>query len=131
MEDGMGVIRLLAVGMLACVWPVSALAKDKNDQPDNVKLLVGKWEVTKTSEDLPPVGAVYAFSKDGKLKITAKVDGTEQNINGIYKVDGKKLQVTLKDGTKEEKLEPLNIKKVSAGELLLDGGGATFAFKRV
>ena len=114
----MNALRLLAAGMMVCVLTASAQADDKKDKPDHAKLLIGKWEMTKAADDLP-VGSVIEFTKDGKMKIVAKKDGKEETINAIYKVEGAKIEYTLKLGDKDEKKKPLTIKKISEQELLL------------
>lgn len=126
----MNALRLLATGMMICVLAVSTQADDKKEKLDNAKLLVGKWEVTKADEDLS-VGSVIEFSKDGKMKITAKNDGKKEIFNAIYKVEGDKIQFTLKLDGEDEKKDPLTIKKISDQELVLEARKRKFfEFKR-
>ncbi|MCE9564681.1 MAG: TIGR03066 family protein [Planctomycetes bacterium] len=123
----MNALRLLVTGMIVCVFPFIAQADDKKDKPDNTKLLVGKWEVTKAEKELP-VGSVIEFSKDGKMKITAK----NKSVDAVYTVEGDKIEFTLKLGDRDEKKDPLTIKKLSEQELVLSvEKGITFEFKRV
>ena len=127
----MNALRLLTVGTMVCVLTVSAKADDTKEKPDNAKLLVGKWEVTRADKELP-VGAVMEFNKDGEMKITRKEHGKEESVNAVYKVEGNKLQFTLKLGQREEKKDPLTIKKISEQALVLEAkGGVVFEFKSV
>jgi uncharacterized protein (TIGR03066 family) len=73
------------------------------------------------------------FRKDGTMRITAKKDGQEVTVNAVYKVEGEKIQFTLKEDGKEEKKPPLTIKKISDQELVLEAkdGLTTFELKRM
>jgi uncharacterized protein (TIGR03066 family) len=124
----MNAVRLLTVGMVVCVLTPGTWAADDNEKPDNAKLLVGKWEVTRGDKELP-VGSVVEFSKDGKMKITIK---EKDNIDAVYKVEGDKIQFTLKTGDTEEKKDPLTIKKISEKELVVETKkGQSYEFKQV
>ena len=127
----MNTLRLLSLATMVCVLTVGARAEDKTEKPDNAKLIVGKWEVTKADKEMP-VGAVIEFGKDGTMKITAKTGGKEQSVDAVYKVEGDQVQFTLKLPDREEKKEPLTIKKLSEEELVLDmEKGRSVEFKRV
>jgi uncharacterized protein (TIGR03066 family) len=96
---------------------------------DNAKKIIGLWEVTK-GEGAPP-GSTVEFSKDGKLKVHAKVGDKEINIDGTYKVEGDKLTVTL---TFEGKtiMETNKIKKLTEQQLIVeDEKGKVEEFKRI
>lgn len=124
-------LRLLAVVLTVCVMTGCIQAYDQAGKPDKAKLLVGKWEVIAAKEELP-VGSVIEFSKDGKMKITAKKGGKEESLNAIYKVDSDTIQFTLKLSDKDEQKDPLAIKTISERDLVLEAkGGITFEFKRV
>jgi uncharacterized protein (TIGR03066 family) len=96
---------------------------------DNAKKIVGVWEVVK-GEGAPP-GSTVEFTKDGKLKVQAKVGDKEFKIDGTYKVEGEKLMVKLTfEGKTVE--ETNKIKKLTEKELLLeDEKGKVEEFKRV
>jgi uncharacterized protein (TIGR03066 family) len=124
--------RLLVAGMMVGILTVSAGAEEKKAKPDNAKLLVGKWEVTKCDDGELPVGSVMELTKDGKMKVTVKQGGKEQSINAMYKVEGESLQFTLKQADKEEKKDPITIKKVSDQEMILQPPKvAAVTFKRI
>lgn len=100
-------MRLVLVGMLAAVIGLSAAADDKKDEKIDAKKLVGKWCV-------PPLNdtALLEFTKDDKVKLKLF-----QNVEGTYKVDGKKLTLKLKVGGGEEEMV-LTIIKLTDTELV-------------
>jgi uncharacterized protein (TIGR03066 family) len=127
----MNVLRMLAVGAIVCVTAIGKAADDPKEKPDNARLLVGKWEVTAAKKELP-VGAVLQFSKDSKMKITISEGGMDMNTDAVYKVEADKIHFTLKLDGKEEKKDPLTIKKISETVLILEADrGITFELKRV
>jgi uncharacterized protein (TIGR03066 family) len=113
----MNALRLVAAGFVVVALTTNLQAEKK----DNVKLLVGSWDVTKSFDKGPPIGAVLEFGKEGKVKATAKVEGTEAVHEGTYTVDGDKVTVVTKDGEKEHK-RVVTIKKISDTELVIDHG---------
>jgi uncharacterized protein (TIGR03066 family) len=72
-----------------------------DEKDDYAKKVVGKWEVAKSDPGTIPMGAVLEFLKDGKAKATAKKDDVESTFDGTYKLDGKKLTLTMMIGEKE------------------------------
>ena len=104
----MNAMRLLAAGMMVCVLTGSARTEDK--KPDNAKLIVGKWEVTKADKELP-VGTVLELGKDGKGKITAKRGGRDDVLEFLYKVEGRGTQgmATLRAGDDFNVAGPLGV----------------------
>lgn len=127
----MNAFRLIAAALLVTTMMTGALADDAKDKPDHAKLIIGKWEVTKSNKELPP-GSTMEFAKEGAMKITGKRDGKERSIDAVYKVEGDQLQFTLKLADKEEKKLPLAIKKLTQDELVLGSEkGIDFEFKRV
>src|SRR5262249_26020589 len=94
-------------------------AEDKEAKKDNAKLLVGTWEVTKSFDKGPAVGATVEFTKDGKVKVKAKVEDKDVYREGTYKVDGDKLTLVLKRDDKESKTI-ISIKKLSDKELVTE-----------
>jgi len=104
--------KLLAVAAVVCLAGTAARA----DEKDYPKLLVGKWELTKVEEGGLPKGSVIEFTKDGKVKVTAKKDDKDFDLEGTYKVDGDKLMATMKIGDDEHK-QTITILKLTDGEL--------------
>jgi len=99
---------------------------------ENGKKLVGTWKLTKSSEKkgLPP-GATLEFTKDGKLKFNIKVGDKELDVGGDYKVDGKKLTITIEFMGKS-KTDTATIEKLTATDLhIKDDKGKVDEFKRV
>jgi uncharacterized protein (TIGR03066 family) len=80
-------------------------------QDDNAKKIVGAWEVAKQTGDLP-VGTVVEFTKDGKMTVVVKEGGQDLKLEGTYKVEKEKLNVSLKVGD-EKHDEMLTIKKLT------------------
>src|SRR5688500_4994824 len=94
----MTALRLLAVGLVVGLLAAGGRADEKDDY---AKKVVGKWEVAKSDPGTIPMGAVLEFLKDGKAKATAKKDDVESTFDGTYKLDGKKLTLTMMIGEKE------------------------------
>jgi uncharacterized protein (TIGR03066 family) len=82
---------ILAAFAVAVVFIGPAAAADKVDAAK----LVGKWELTKSSDENAPKGAMVEFTKDNKVTITFNANGKEVKLEGTYKVDGDKLTVKL------------------------------------
>jgi uncharacterized protein (TIGR03066 family) len=121
-------MRLLAAGAMLCVLALGVRAEDK--KADNAKLLVGTWEVVKADKGTVPVGSTVEFTKDGKMKVTHKMDDKEQTIEGTYKVDGEKFSFELKMGDEVRK-KTITIKKISETEMTTaDEDGKTVELKK-
>jgi len=73
------------------------LAGSASAQDDNIKKIVGKWEVVKSGGDLP-AGTTIEFTADAKLIATIKVDTETATIKGTYKIDKERLVVTVTVG---------------------------------
>jgi uncharacterized protein (TIGR03066 family) len=128
-EDWMIALRLAMVGCLFFGLTALAQAEAKKADKDasNKEKLVGTWEAVKG--DLPE-GSTVDFTKDGKLKLTAKVQDKTITMEGKYELDGNKLKVTLKQGDKEMK-QTLTIKTLTDKILVtLDEEGKTDEFKK-
>jgi uncharacterized protein (TIGR03066 family) len=97
-----------AVALVLCF---GASAEDKKDAID-AKKLVGKWEPKEKG-----AAGVVEFTKDGKVTITANVDGKESKFEGTYKIDGNKLSATVKAGDKEQ-TQTRTITKLTDTELV-------------
>ena len=103
-------------------------AREDVGKKTNAEKIVGTWEVAKGAE-LPP-GATFEFTKDGKMKMTAKVDGKDFTSEGTYKVDGDTLTTTQKQGPKEV-TEKSKIKTLTDTTLVTeDEKGQAVEFKR-
>jgi uncharacterized protein (TIGR03066 family) len=85
----------IALG-LAVLAPRFAAADDKKD--DNAAKIVGTWELVKADDAGAPVGATVTFTKDGKVKVSATVNGMDVKFDGTYKVDKDKLETEIKIG---------------------------------
>ncbi len=116
-------ISVLAYSTIFCVLTVRAF--DNKDSADTAKSLVGTWEISHAGHGAPPIGSVYEFSQDGKVTITAKIDGKETILNGTYRVDGDRLHLNLKLGNKEEKEDDFTIARISDNQLVIEGKGTT------
>src|SRR5262249_50426586 len=123
----MNALRLFAV----CVVVGLLGAARADEKPDYAKLIVGKWEVTKAEEGTVPAGAVIEFTKDGKVKMTAKMDDKDLKIEGTYKVEKDTFTVTAKIGDKE-KTDTITITKISEKEMFTKGtDGKVVELKKV
>lgn len=109
----MNILRGLTVCSVVLVLGLGVRAEEK---PDYAKLVVGKWEATKTDPDTLPKGSLVEFTKDGKLKVTVKEGGTDMTIEGTYKLTGSKFEMTMKIGDMEHK-ETIEIVKIDAKEM--------------
>jgi uncharacterized protein (TIGR03066 family) len=125
----MNAIKLLAAGLIVCLPGMIAQADEKKS--DNAKLMVGKWEVTKTFEQGGPgIGSIVEFTKDGKMKVTHKMGDQSETIEGTYKLEGDKFTFTLKAGENEIK-KTITIKKISKSEMMTtDDDGHEVGLKR-
>ena len=93
----MNALKSLGMAAMVVVLSTSARAEDKDD---TAKLLIGKWEVTKAEEGTVPVGSLFEFTKDGKIKASFKKDSEEMKVEGTYKLVGDMLTVTMKEKKK-------------------------------
>jgi putative hemolysin len=97
-------------------------------EPTNAEKIVGTWEVTKAPEG--PPGATFEFTRDGKMKMTAKVEGQTFTSEGTYKVEGDTLTTAQKQGPKEV-TEQSRIKTLNSTTLVTeDEKGQAVAFKK-
>jgi uncharacterized protein (TIGR03066 family) len=100
--------------------------KDKKEAPNQEKL-IGIWEVTKPGSGIP-MGATFELTKDGKLKVTIKVEGKEVTVEGTYKVEGDTVTFA---GPKGEKPDKYKIKKLTDTEFVTeDEKGKVDEFKK-
>jgi uncharacterized protein (TIGR03066 family) len=126
-ELAMNVLREMGAGAIVCVLAVGVRAGDEKDYP---RLVVGEWKVVKASPGTFPLGTVLDLSKDAKVKVIGKRDGKEFIHAGTYKVDGAKINITVKVED-EEQWHALIITKISDTEMVTEHvGGGTVEFKK-
>ena len=113
------------VAVLALAFSATAVAQDKKIDG---ALLIGKW----SPKDAKKEGDMtLEFQKGGKLVLSAEIKGKMESMEGGYKLDGDKLEVSLKYGG-DEKKESLKITKLTDAELVTeDNMGKSDAFSRV
>jgi uncharacterized protein (TIGR03066 family) len=122
----MNALRLIAAGFLMIGIVAGVRAEDKISKDK----IVGTWEVVKSEEPPPPVGAVVEFGKDGKMKVTHKRDDKDVTIEGTYTLEGDKINVVLKIDDKEVK-HTVTIKNVGKDEMSAENDkGKAVVFKR-
>jgi len=109
----MNASKLLIAGVFLCL--LGGLGRG-DDKPDYAKLLVGKWEVTKSDPRTVPQGAVIEFKKDGKVTVTAKIEDKEMSFEGTYKLEGNTFTLVMKVGEMEHS-NTITIVKISAKEM--------------
>ena len=95
----------------------SVRAEDKDERE---KLLVGKWEVTKTEEGRLPGGSSVEFTKDGKMKVAAKKDGREVKLEWTYKLVKDKVMFELGMG-REKSSDKFPLTKLTDKEMAFEG----------
>jgi len=141
---GIGLIAVLALGMLwhrvrlqtdaameeATAQAVAVVADADKKEPakkelTNKEKIIGTWELTKTdTPDVPP-GVTFEFTKDGKFKVAAKINGQEGGYERTYTVDGD--QINMKPGDPKT----ARIKKLTDAILVIEyDDGATDELKR-
>jgi uncharacterized protein (TIGR03066 family) len=124
-------MALLRVGLAGCLLLLgltAVRAEEKKGRSDAGKA-IGSWEVTK-GETLP-AGSTLTMDKDGKLKLVVKRGDQTLTLEGTYKLDGKKLSVTLKGPGGKENTETMEVTKLTDTELVtVDEQKKTDAFKK-
>ena len=107
-------VRVLSLFALALLVVTPTYADEKID----AKLLIGKWEPT--GDKLPPgIKAVIEFQKDDKVVVDVEFQGKSQKIEGKYKVDGNKMEMTMKGPDGQERTQKMTIVKLSEKEATL------------
>src|SRR2546423_5480202 len=109
----MNALRLVTAGAIVCLMGAGARAEEKKDL---AKMLVGKWECTKSDPDSLPVGGVVEFTKDGKITVTVKEGDKETKMEGTYTVEAHKFTFVLKMGDQEHK-DTITVKKITDKEM--------------
>lgn len=117
----LGCFALAALASTASADEKKATSKDK---------IVGVWTVTKSAGGLPPK-ATLEFTKDGKLKISIKVEDKSVSIDGTYEVKDDKLTVLLKAPGGKEQKETMTIKSLTDTKLVtVDSKGKEDEFEK-
>jgi uncharacterized protein (TIGR03066 family) len=119
----MKVLRLLVVAGLI-LGVTAARADDKKDDKKAYKdKIVGTWVLKKDENPKsPPPGSILEFTKDGKMKFTAKIQDKEIKLEGTYSVDGDKLTTTMKTPDGKEMSDTDTITKLTDKELVVKDG---------
>ncbi len=119
--------RILGASALVVLLVLNTAPSETKDYP---KLISGKWKVTKADPETVPVGAVFDFLADGKLKFRYSADGQELELNGRYKLEGTKLTITVQFGD-EEKSQNVEVTQLDQKTLaLLDPDKRTVELRR-
>lgn len=120
---------LLGCGAAAILlFSVANASDDKKDEKIDVKKIIGKWEPTEGKQDFK---MVVEFAEKGKLSLSLTVMDKTEKIDGTYKVEGNKMDLTLSIGGKEQK-ETLTILKLTDEEMATeDSKGKKETFKRI
>lgn len=114
----------LAACVAAAVLIGAAAAQDKKDaKKDDKKVdaakLLGKWELTRSTLDMPPKTAVVEFGNDNKVTIAVTANGKEDKYSGTYKVNGDKLTVKLSIPGETDQEDTDTIQTLTDDKLLL------------
>ena len=105
---------LCVIAMSVVLLGLTTAARTDEPKEDTVTKLLGKWKVTKaTDESL--VGAVVTFEKGGKASVVRKVDGQETKLDGTYRVEKDTLISDIAGNT-----DTNAIKRITADELELE-----------
>jgi uncharacterized protein (TIGR03066 family) len=115
---------LFGLGLLLVI-STGASAEDKFD----AKLLVGSWEM----QDAPPGLKLSAvMTKDGKITMTQEAGGKAEKVEGVYKLEGNTLTVTLKLPDGKEHKDVMTVTKLTADEIVTkDAKGKVDTMKKV
>jgi len=119
-------VAIYAAGKAVTIQPGEQLEPEKKELSNKEKI-IGTWELTKSDGDVP-VGSILEFTKDGKLKLTAKIDGKEVNLTQNYAVDGDKLSTS--DLNRVDGWITTKIKKLTDTELVIQVLNGTPEFRR-
>ncbi len=96
----------------------------------NQEKIVGTWELTRSASG-EPIGATLVFTPEGKIKLSATVDGKAVNLDGTYEVDGDTLTVTWKvTGADDFKVAATITKLTETALVTRDGRGKPNEYKK-
>lgn len=115
---------LCAVAVLAFAG-ITTAADDKID----AKKLLGKWEPANPKKEEPKI--VVEYAEKGKLTVHVTIGDKTEKIEGTYKVDGNKIDISLAFGGKDIK-ETLTVLKLTDDEAVTkDSKGKEETMKKV
>jgi uncharacterized protein (TIGR03066 family) len=113
-------LQLLLTAGLVLGLAAAGRAEEKKDDKANKDKIVGTWVLEKPEKPKGlPVGSTIEFTKDGKMKVSAKVEGKDINIEGTYSVDGDKLKTTGQGPDGKEQTDTDTITKLTDKELVI------------
>ena len=95
----------------------SSTKPEPKPQATNKDKIVGTWEVAK-SDEIPP-GTVFEFTKDGKMKMSMKMEGKTVEMEGTYEVEGETLKSVGKGPDGKEDKNTDTIVKLTDTELVI------------
>ena len=99
--------------------------------PINPDKLIGTWEMTKSEAVPPGTKATVEFTRDGKITMTATLQGKTVSDGGTYTLNGDKLTFTRKGPRGQEKTETDTIKTLDDTKLVIvDPAGKVEEYKR-
>lgn len=121
---------VLLTGALAAQEKKDAKKDDKKIDPAK---LVGKWELTRSTDPTALKGALVEFTKDNKVHVSFTVAGKEEKFDGTYRVSGDKLTVKMNDPESKDKEDTDTIQSLTDEKFLLvdkDGKENEFTKKK-
>ena len=121
--SAMSTLRLIVASFIMMGSATAAFAAD------NKKLIVARWEVVDGDESTLAKGSTAEFTADGKIKVVARKNNQDENIDGTYTIEGDTLTLKVKaDGS--DRTVKITIKKLGDTDLTLEGpDGKTVVFK--
>ena len=129
--DASGPILTVVCGVLL-MGGLNAAPVPKTKEKTTEEKLAGKWKLVKTDATLPNYEFVIEYKPKGELAfIRTPKEGKASVSEGKYKVDGEKIEWTVKEGG-EDRGETSKIKKLTDDRLILeDPDGLKEEFERV
>lgn len=110
-------MRGILAACAAAVLVVGAASAD--DKKFDGAKLVGKWELTKSTDETAPKGATVEFTKDNKVTVTLDFGGKKLELMGTHKLEGDKLTVTMKTPDGKEETDTDTIKELTDDKMIL------------
>jgi uncharacterized protein (TIGR03066 family) len=90
-------MRVFLNAIVVLAFAGFATAEDKKEVKIDAKKLIGKWE---PAEEVKNAKIVIEFSDNGKMTVQYTIDGKVETMEGTYKVDGNKIEMS-KAGSKD------------------------------
>ena len=87
---------LMSCALVALAVQVTLSADGKSPDATYAEKIVGRWSLKKDAGK-----TVVEFTKDGRMLVDTVVNEKAMKMEGTYKLEGKKLTVTVKAGAKE------------------------------